>query len=128
MKQERKTIRKLFNELTRAELHAFPSPRKKLEAPDRQGVYVIYSPRVKVLHVGQTPRGKKGISQRLYDHLCTRSSFTIKYMKKKGYLLRNGYKFRCVPVKNPRVRALLESYATGQLCPAHIGLGQLTKD
>jgi hypothetical protein len=35
------------------------------------------------------------------------------------------YKFRCVVVENPRLRALLESYATGQLCPAHLGLGEI---
>lgn len=41
-----------------------------------------------------------------------------------SYKLRGGYGFRYLTVKNPRQRALLEAYAIGVLCPAHIGLGE----
>jgi excinuclease UvrABC nuclease subunit len=117
-------IDKLFVELKRAPLHKFPSPRGHLEAPSRQGVYVIYSPSGRVLHVGSTPRARKGIAQRLRNHMSTQSSFTIKYLGEDGSRLRRGYKFRCLIVRSERRRALLEAHAIGQLCPAHIGLGR----
>jgi hypothetical protein len=58
-------------------------------------------------------------------HLHNASSFTAKYPDGHGARLRGGYTFRCLAVKEPRRRALLEAYAIGFLCPAHIGLGQL---
>jgi hypothetical protein len=122
---ELKSVKQVFRELISSSMVAFPEARGSIEAPDAQGVYVIYSPRGKVLHVGRTPRGKKGLRQRLNNHLHAGSSFTLKYLDGHGARLRNGYKFRCVIVENPRLRALLESYATGQLCPAHLGLGEI---
>jgi hypothetical protein len=100
-------------------------PRGHLHAPKRQGVYVIFSPKNRVLHVGSTPRAKNGIAQRLRDHLATRSSFTINYepLKSDGSRLRGGYKFCYLIVRSQRQRALLEALAIGHLCPAHIGLG-----
>jgi hypothetical protein len=59
MTSEQETVRAQFNELRRALLQTFPAPRKKLDAPYGQGVYLIYSPQNKVLHVGRTYRGKK---------------------------------------------------------------------
>ncbi len=123
MTPEQKTVRALFTELTRSPLQTFPVLRGRLHAPDRQGVYVIYDPRGKAAHVGRTPRAKHGIAQRLRDHMSARSSFTIQYLKGDGSKLRGKYKFRCLVVKERRRRALLEAYATGHLCPAHIGLG-----
>jgi hypothetical protein len=123
-KYERRKIDKLFVSLNRAPLREFPAPRKRLDAPTRQGVYVIYSPSGKILHVGSTPRAKKGIAQRLRNHMATQSSFTIKSLGKDGSRLRRGYKFRCLIVPGQRQRALLEALAIGRLCPAHIGLGR----
>jgi hypothetical protein len=123
MKREQKAIRRLFSDLVRAQCHEFPKAGKKIEAPNKQGVYVIYSPRGRVVHVGRTPKAKGGIVQRLRNHLHASSSFAQKYLGGHGYKLRNGYKFSCLVVKNPRRRALLEAYAIGCLCPAHIGDG-----
>ena len=50
MKREAKAVSALFGELMRAPLRNFPQRRQKLDAPDRQGVYVICGPRGRVLH------------------------------------------------------------------------------
>jgi hypothetical protein len=115
-------IRRLFRKLCAAPATPFPEPRGHIQAPFEHGVYVIYSPRSsEVLHVGRTYRGKGGLHQRLKNHLHGLSSFTHTHLDGRGTKLRNGYKFRCLPVKRPRQRALLEFYATGRLCPAHLG-------
>jgi hypothetical protein len=93
-----------------------------MDAPDLQGVYVIYNARGKVLHVGRTPKGAKGLHQRLSNHLHGASSFTIKYLEGHGARLRRGGTFRYLVVASPRLRALLEAYAIGSLCPAHLGV------
>ncbi|MDE0702357.1 MAG: hypothetical protein OXH59_01390 [Rhodospirillaceae bacterium] len=123
MKREAKAVRALFGELMRAPLLNFPQPRQKLDAPDRQGVYVICGPRGRVLHVGSTPRARGGIAQRLRSHMAANSSFVKGHLAGDGGALRNRHRFRCLVVENPRQRALLEAYATGRLCPAHLGLG-----
>lgn len=126
MTREQKAVRTLFERLVRAPLHEFPASRGRIDAPDRKGVYVIYCPRGTVLHVGSTPRARKGIGQRLKDHMAGQSSFTQKYFhrhKRKGPQLREGYSFRCLCVPDPRTRALLEAFAIGRLCPEHIGHG-----
>lgn len=123
MTREQETVRRLFAELMRSPLETFPAFGDKLHAPDRQGVYIIYDPRGRVVHVGRTPKAKRGISQRLRNHMAAASSFTNQYLKGKGSALRSEYTFRCLVVQSPRHRALLEAYATGNLCPAHIGLG-----
>jgi hypothetical protein len=122
---DRKIIKARFAKLKRAPLRSFPALYGKLEAPDKPGVYVIYDPRGNVLHVGNTPRARKGLAQRLRDHMGTRSSFTqqFKRLKQDGSRLRKGYKFRCLPVRKRRYCALLEAYAIGCLCPEHIGHG-----
>jgi hypothetical protein len=86
------------------------------------GVYVIYDPKGRVAHVGRTVRGKRGLYQRLNNHLHGKSSFVIKALDGKGGVLRRGYKFR-IAVENSRLRAFLEAFAIGQLCPDHIGDG-----
>src|SRR5258706_7119 len=43
------------------------------------------------------------------------------YLKRRGSNLRNGYTFRYLIVAPARRRALLEIYATGMLCPVHLG-------
>ncbi len=121
--REKNAVVRLFNKLTKAPLEFFPEPHQRLIAPDQRGVYIIYSPRGKVLHVGRTPRARGGIAQRLRNHLYTTSSFSKRFLKGKGHLLRGKYKFRCLIVDSSRKRALLEAYAIGRLCPAHLGLG-----
>ena len=123
MMRNQEAVNDLFTKLMCSPCQTFPALGKKLTAPDRQGVYVIYSPRGKVLHVGRTSKAKKGISQRLCGHMSGSSSFTKVYLKKKGSKLRGKYKFRYIAVKNKWHRAYLEAYAIGTLCPAHIGTG-----
>lgn len=119
---EPKVIRKLLRKLRAAPLTPFPPPRKSVEAPNEHGVYIIYSPRRReVLHVGRTYRGAGGLRKRLQNHLHGASSFTHTYLEGHGAILRKGYAFRCLAVKRSRQRALLELYATGVLCPAHLG-------
>jgi hypothetical protein len=126
MNHEQRAVKALFKKLKRAKLRRFPDHRKRMDAPELQGVYVIYSPRRrkvrKVVHVGRTYRGTAGLRQRLRNHLHGASSFTIEFLKGHGRELRNGYAFRYLPVRSARRRALLEHYAAGCLCPAHIGL------
>lgn len=121
---EQKRVQALFRELMDTRKQDFPEEGQELHAPDERGVYVIYSPRGRVVHVGGTPRGKHGIRQRLKNHLHGASSFAEKFLDGKGSKLRHGYTFRCLVVRKIRDRALLEAYTIGQLCPAHIGLGQ----
>jgi hypothetical protein len=123
MSREQKRIRADFLKLINARCQAFPVNSMELESvPDEQGVYVIYSPRAKkVVHVGRTNRGAAGLRQRLRNHLDGLSSFTDKYLKGQGSKLRSGYTFRCLSVRSPRRRALLEAYSTGCLCPSHLG-------
>jgi excinuclease UvrABC nuclease subunit len=123
MKRECKRIRSLFQELLHAPRKKFPAPREKLDAPNRQGVYIVYSPNNHVVHVGRTPSGANGIRQRLKNHLHNESSFTTKYLDGRGSALRKKYSFRYLIVKNRRQRALLEAYAIGCLCPLHLGVG-----
>ena len=96
-------------------------------------MYVIYNPQLKVLHVGDTYRARRGLCQRLANHLHGQSSFTLysEYLIRKGATLaercewlRKNCQFRCLVVTNHRRRVLLEAYAIGHLCPMHIGLHQ----
>jgi excinuclease UvrABC nuclease subunit len=121
--REQRAIRVLFTRLKREPLKTFLSPQRTIDAPDRQGVYVIYDPLGKVDHVGRTLSGSGGIRQRLRNHLHGASSYTMQRLKGQGSKLRRGYNFRCLVVQSRRRRALLEAYAIGCLCPSHIGLG-----
>jgi hypothetical protein len=123
MANELKMVQALFDKLTRAPKQKFPQAYSSLDAPNGRGVYVIYNHRGRPAHVGGTPRAKNGIAQRLRDHLAGRSSFTIQHLKQHPSELRGRYAFQCLVVPNSRHRALLEAYAIGQLCPAHIGHG-----
>jgi len=116
-------IMKLHKELVASEQHIFPL-KGKVNVSEKHGVYIIYSPSEIVLHVGNTPSGKGGLNQRLYNHVTRTSSFSRKYLKPKGISLRKGYKFRILEVSVPRTRALLEALTAGLLCPAHIGTGE----
>lgn len=82
---EAKKINELYNDLIKSSYYFFPK-EGKLKLSDKPGVYVIFSPHSKVLHVGSTPRGKKGINQRIYDHMSSSSSFYHKFLKKRNPL------------------------------------------
>jgi hypothetical protein len=135
MSGEPRRVKAKFAELIHSPLHSFPASRRRLNETDKRGVYVIYSPRGKILHVGGTPRGQRGIFQRLSNHLHGQSSFTSKsqFLKKHGgrklkdrySYVREHCTYRCLAIENERLRVLLEAYAIGHLCPDHVGLHQI---
>jgi len=125
MPRESKKIEKLFHALVGLPLQRFPLVGGRLQISSKHGVYIIYGPQNQVLHVGRTVRGRKGLAQRLRNHLHGASSFAIKYLGGKGSKLRGTHKFACIEVSDPRTRALLESYAVGHLCPKHLGMGEI---
>ena len=129
---ESATIKKLFKELLRGKLFQFPKNGyvEALGVPNTQGVYIIYNSERDPAHVGRTVRGKNGLCQRLNQHLLGQSSFVDSYsdLKKSGRGLRGRYWFRCLEVPHDRERALLESLATGLICPEHLGLSLSKKE
>jgi len=102
----------------------FPQLGERLSAPDTHGVYVIYAPRGTILHVGRTVHGKKGLHQRLNNHLHGSSSFAKQFLGGKGSTLRGKHSFAFIEIPSARTRALLEAYAVGCLCPKHLGLSE----
>ena len=127
---EPKEIKKLYDTLLASDSVPFPKKRQPVKAPKEQGVYIIYSPEEKTLHVGRTNRAKGGLKQRLHNHLSNASSFSNIYLKQKGQkgdILREGYKFKCIVENDPKNRAYLEALTTGLLCPDHIGTGEKVK-
>lgn len=123
MTEEFDIIARLFANLEASRAKPFPSQREQLFAPTNKGVYIVIAPDDAVLHVGQTPRGKGGLYQRLSNHLQGKSSFVRAYYAGEGSQLRNGHSFKYIEVEDSRLRALLESYTVGRLCPAHLGVG-----
>jgi excinuclease UvrABC nuclease subunit len=121
--KEQEIIQKMFKRLINSTSVNFPN-YGKVNITNKQGVYIIFSPDEKVLHVGKTNRAKNGLNQRLQNHLYNSSSFSIQYLKHNGKLLRQGYKFKYLEVDESRKRALLEALAIGLLSPAHIGTGE----
>ena len=63
-KHEQKKIAALFAELMDEPRQRFPEAGGSIDAPNLKGVYVIYSPARRVLHVGSTPQPAGGIRQR----------------------------------------------------------------
>jgi hypothetical protein len=124
MSPELRQIEKLFEDLMTRPLVVFPAVGEKLEATTKQGVYVIFSPKNRPVHVGRTVRGKSGIAQRLKNHLHAESSFTVQYLNGDGSRLRGRYGFKYIEVRRARQRALLEAYAVAHPCPKHVGLGR----
>lgn len=123
MNKESQKVKMLFDKLCAQSRRSFPLSHQPLDAPLKQGVYIIRKEEA-VLHVGRTLRGRNGIHQRLKNHLHGLSSFTNVYLKGKGATLRKaGYTYQYLMLEHPRKRALLEAYAVGTLCPEHIGLG-----
>jgi excinuclease UvrABC nuclease subunit len=125
--KEHEKLHRLYQKLKSSTAHPFPT-EGPVRCTEKHGVYVIYSPRNKVLHVGKTSSAKEGLDQRLQNHPTNKSSFSKQYLKKQGHVLRKNYKFKYVLVSSPRQRSLLEAYVTGLLCPAHIGTGEKRMD
>jgi len=123
MTSERQKVKELFKVLCKQPMSQFPQAHRKLQATSEPGVYVIRKGDI-VLHVGRTLRGKKGLCQRLREHLCGASSFTKEYLKGDGTVLRKGRTHQSLVVEDPRLRGLLEAYTIGTLCPKHVGLGR----
>lgn len=123
MTSERQKVKELFKALCKQPMSQFPQPHRKLQATSEPGVYVIRKGDI-VLHVGRTLRRKKGLCQRLKDHLHGNSSFTNEYLNGNGAPLRKGHTHQSLVVKDATLRGLLEAYAIGTLCPKHIGLGR----
>lgn len=89
--------------------------------PRKQGVYIIYRATGTVLHVGRTYRRVKGMWGRILGHSRGRSSFMKNYKKISTSSLKECY-VKFLIVKNDRIRALLELYTAGHLCPKYLGL------
>ena len=124
MSLEAREIDDLFELLSSQPKRHFPLQGQPLDASTMHGVYIIYRGDT-VLHVGRTYRGKKGLHQRLYNHLHGSSSFTNDYLNGEGSILRKAeYSYQYLVLEDARKRALLEAYATGKLCPEHIGVGE----
>lgn len=124
MNKESQEIKHLFERLCSQPRKVFPKNLQPLDVPSTQGVYIIRKDET-VLHVGRTVRGKRGLHQRLRNHLNGISSFAYEYLGGNGAILRgNGYTYQFLELENSRKRALLEAYAIGMLCPKHLGLGE----
>ena len=115
-------ILRLFKELKKSKLYLFPS-KGKVNVSIRHGVYIILDPKGRVLHVGNTPYGKLGLNQRLYNHISSTGVLYREYLRPNNLNLRNGYSFKYIEVDNTRERALLEALTAGLLCPVHFGTG-----
>jgi hypothetical protein len=121
---EKKTISSLLKQLLKKRATLFPKRGEKLCVSNKHGVYLILDGSDRVLHVGRTHRGARGLWQRLNNHLNGQSSFVHTFLEEDKGQLRNRYKYKYIEVGWPRRRALLEHLATGVLCPAHLGLGK----
>lgn len=117
---EAERIRQLFNTLLQADMQNFPATGR-LDITCEKGVYIIYNSNGKVSHVGNTPRGQKGLCQRLNNHIGKSSSFAQKFLIPQGLSIRDGFRFKLLEVASARERILLECLACGELCPEHIG-------
>lgn len=124
MSDEFKKVDRLYKQLIKAPLIGFPAKRSELEAPTERGVYLIYSSKHGVLHVGQSVRGRNGLLQRLQNHFSGSSSFVRGYFDGDPSIIRKECSYKYIEIADARERALLESYLIGRLCPAHLGLGQ----
>lgn len=124
---ECKVIRFLFDELINSESHLFPI-KGAVKVSQKQGVYIVFGFKNEILHIGTTKYAKKGLNQRLTNHLRNQSSLSKNYLKPNEISLRNGCKFRYLELADARKRALLEALATGLLCPKYIGTGERNKE
>jgi len=125
-KKEPEIIKDYYKNLMASDFHHFPK-KGRVKVTDNHGVYIIFSPDNEVLHVGNTPSGRNGLNQRLYNHITKTGVFYRKYLKKYNISLRGMHKFKYLVVHDVRHRALLEALTAGSLCPAHFGTGERKK-
>jgi len=118
-KKKRNKITGLYDKIIVSELLKFPRTGK-ICSSSKLGVYIIYQGSHKVLYVGNTPRGKNGLNQRLYNHITGSSSFSKNYLKHHNIDLRKVGKYRHIEVVDPKERAYLEALTIGNLCPDYI--------
>lgn len=123
---EPEEIMNLHKALIQSDQYTFPT-KGKVKVSEKHGVYIVYSPADKVLYVGNTPSGEKGLDQRLYNHVTGASSFSKQYLEPQNISLRSGYKYRIIELSSPRKREPLEALTAGLLCPVHIGTGEKRK-
>lgn len=116
-------IMKLFNKLIDSQSYPFPKRGIRIDVTRKHGVYIIYNPNGKIMHVGRTLTAENGLNQRIQNHLTGTSSFRKEYLKPNGIDLRNRCGFKYIEVANARKRAFLEALSIGLLCPDHIGTG-----
>src|SRR5450631_3808914 len=88
--------------------------------PTRHGVYAISDPEdFKIVYVGMSKTGKKGVGQRLWDHLNNKGAAVLKSMvggdKKKA----GEYLVRVIEEDDFITRRNLEALAIGALSPEH---------
>ena len=121
---ERMKIEALLSQLDEQPRRNFPRPRRQIDAPPRQGVYLIRAVDGAVLHVGRTVSGQRGLAQRLRNHLSGKSSFVRGFLGGDAKLLRCKFQFQYIEIESDRERALLEHRAIAWYCPAHLGLGR----
>jgi hypothetical protein len=60
------------------------------------------------------------LHRRLSNHLSGKSFFAESHLNGDGAKLRGSYSFQYLEVPDERLRALLEAYAIGHLCPTHV--------
>lgn len=123
---EPQEILKLHKELIASKKFLFPETGKVI-VTNKHGVYIVYSPKEEVLHVGTTKYGKEGLNQRLTNHISKQGVFYREYLKPREIEMRGTHFFRCIEVSNSRTRGLLEALTAGLLCPAHFGTGEKKK-
>jgi hypothetical protein len=121
---EHERSKRLFAELLDQHAVCFPKKGDTLDVPTKHGVYIIFDKAGRVLHVGRTYRARCGLLQRLNGHLNGQSSFVGTFLRQNKGRLRKGYNYKYLVVGHNRRRALLEHYAIGVLCPAHLGVGE----
>ena len=102
------------------EIHSFPKSGK-VNVSEKQGVYIIYNEEKKVLHVGKTDKRKKGLNQRLQNHLRNQSSFSKKYLVPESIDIRLVGCFKYIEVSDNRLRTFLEALTVGKLCQPMLG-------
>jgi len=121
---EAETVRDRYEELCDQPRCPFPEMNQPLDVSRQQGVYIIIRRSDgRVMHVGKTDRRQDGLHGRMRSHLSGNSSFVREYLQGNKKAFRDNYSFQYIAVEDPRLRALLECYAIGHLCPAHLGCG-----
>lgn len=119
-RSEHEQIHQLFIELLTQPQHNFPPRGVGIDAPIIPGVYIVRDKNKRVSHVGETPRAKYGLWQRLTNHVNGQSTFVKHHLNMDTQRLRENYTYQYLTVQDARTRALLECYAAGVLCPLHI--------